>query len=138
MPFSDYRKTFDNFYERRAVKIIADMLEDVARLTNHPMRVMNTPFIPSTDKQKNMLAHQIKRSHDGPYEHCLLDRAQLEEFKRLNEAGKIDKFNTSDLISVLDRYNEAIYLKTDEEAAPFADACKRTLNILMTRIKGTV
>jgi hypothetical protein len=128
-------KNFDLYYERRALKIITDMIEQTAKMKNYPMRTMNLSFAPSTEKQKSMLAHQLRRSHDNAYENCLLDRAQIEQFKELNLAGKIDKDTTSDLITVLDRFVEAIYLKDAEESAPFAEAAKKTLNTLMSRIE---
>lgn len=131
-------KRFDAAYalafHKRMKETLVHSLEDHVRLTNHPMRIMNTSFVPSTEKQKSMLAHQIHRAHEGAFERCLLNRGQLEEFNILNRAGKIDKDTTSQLITVIDNFVSATYLHPNP--APLIEACNITLCSLMNRIKG--
>lgn len=139
MSLSDYRQQFDAYYKRRAYEMIMNMLKDKALLTNYPPRIysnpyMERPFVPSTDKQRLMLGHQIHRAHEGSYEICKVDREQLRKIEELNNAGKIDKFTTSDFIAIIDQFVERSYLMSDEEVAPLAAACIKNLNTLMSRL----
>lgn len=116
--------------------MVDDMVVDfILRPTpNFSTPNMTRQFEPSTDKQRIMLGHQIHRAHEGSYEICKIDREQLRKIAELNNAGKIDKFTTSDFIAIIDQFVERSYLMTDEEVAPLAAACIKTLNTLMSRI----
>lgn len=66
-------------------------------------------FTPSTEKQKGMLGHQLRESHEGAFERTDLDRELVEEIKRYNEQGDLDKWETSTLIEIVLDYNNARY-----------------------------
>lgn len=88
------------------------------------------PFIPSTDKQKGMLAHQLTSAHDGAFNLTDLPRELLEDLKRLNEQGDIDKYDTSHLIDVLVNFNDARY----EMNPRMIESTKQELSQVLNRI----
>lgn len=78
----------------------------------------------STSKQKNMLKYQLETTYDVVGRKCLVDRGMIDKLWQMNLEDKVGKFDTMDIISVLQDYNKN-YDKRGEKLIGLANTVMR-------------